>query len=58
MTPEQFTAIREGAGLTKSGLAALLRVTYRSVQHWETGEREISGPVAYLMELLGAKRIP
>ncbi len=55
MTPAQFKAIRERAGLTQSGLAAFLRISdLRSVRRWERGERAISGPVAYLMELLDA----
>lgn len=58
MTPATLKAIRERAGLTQSGLAALFRITLRAVQFYEAGQRPIPGPVAYLAELLDAKRIP
>lgn len=55
MTPAEFKSIRERAGLTQSGIATLLRIDdIRSVRRWEKGERAISGPVCYLMELLDA----
>ncbi len=55
MTPTTFKAIRQRAGLTQSGLAAMLRIAdIRTIRRWETGEREISGPVSILMELLDA----
>ena len=58
MTPAQFHAIRKRAGLTQSGLAALLRIEdLRSIRRYETGERSISGPVSLLMELLDAGRL-
>lgn len=53
MTPTEFKAIRNRAGLTQSQLARLLRVAGpRIVRKWELGEREISGPVSLLMEML------
>jgi DNA-binding transcriptional regulator YiaG len=53
MTPATFKAIRNRAGLTQSGLAALLRISEnRTIRRWEAGEREISGPVTLLMEML------
>jgi len=55
MTPATFKAIRQRAGLTQSGLAAMLRIAdIRTLRRWETGEREISGPVSILMEMLDA----
>ena len=58
LTPHQFKAIRERAGLTQSGLAALLRCSdQRTIRHWEKGTRTISGPVSILMELLDAGEI-
>jgi len=55
MTPATFKAIRQRAGLTQSGLAAMLRIAdIRTIRRWETGEREISGPVSILMEMLDA----
>jgi DNA-binding transcriptional regulator YiaG len=59
MTPATFKRIRQGAGLTQSRLAALLRISdSRAVRRWEAGEREISGPVSILMELLDDGRWP
>lgn len=58
MTPATFKSIRERAGLTQSGLAAILRISdIRTIRKWEAGERAISGPVALLMELLDAGKI-
>ena len=53
MKPEQFKAIRQGAGLTQSRLVAFLRISdVRTIRRWETGEIPVSGPASYLMELL------
>ena len=53
MTPATFKAIRQRAGLTQSGLAAVLRIgDIRTIRRWEAGEREISGPVTLLMEMI------
>lgn len=59
MNPTTFKAIRERAGLTQSGLAARLRISdLRTIRKWEKGEREVSGPVSILMELLDAGKLP
>ncbi len=59
MTPATFKAIRQRAGLTQSGLAAVLRIgDLRTIRRWEAGEREISGPVTILMEMLDDGRLP
>jgi DNA-binding transcriptional regulator YiaG len=58
LTPSTFKSIRERAGLTQSGLAARLRISdLRTIRKWEKGEREISGPVSLLMEMLDAGRL-
>lgn len=58
MTPSTFKSIRQRAGLTQSGLAAVLRVDdLRTIRRYEKGEREISGPVSLLMELLDAGKL-
>jgi DNA-binding transcriptional regulator YiaG len=58
MTPSTFKSIRERAGLTQSGLAALLRVEdLRTIRRYEAGERAISGPVSLLMEMLDDGRL-
>ena len=59
MTPATFKAIRQRAGLTQSGLAALLRIADgRAIRRWEAGERQVSGPVTILMEMLDDGRLP
>lgn len=59
MTPDQFRAIRERAGLSLARLATLLRMSDKKTIHrYETGERAISGPVSILMELLDAGEMP
>jgi DNA-binding transcriptional regulator YiaG len=53
MNPATFKAIRTRAGLSQSGLAALLRVEdVRTIRRYELGERAVSGPVSLLMELI------
>lgn len=56
MTPAEFKSIRHRLGLTQSELAAFLRLSDggRYVRMIEAGERNPSGPVCYLMELLDA----
>ena len=58
MTPTEFRKIREAAGLSVDQLASVLRLASgRSVRRYEDGSREISGPIARLMELLDAGTI-
>ncbi len=52
MSPVTFRAIRQRRELTQAALASVLRSDPRSVRKWEAGDREISGPVSRLMELL------
>lgn len=54
MTPVTFKRIRtERLGMTQTQLAAVLRIDdIRTIRRWEKGDRAISGPVTYLMELL------
>ncbi|MGX7895482.1 helix-turn-helix domain-containing protein [Tsuneonella sp. HG222] len=59
MTASELKSIRERAGLTQSGLAALLRLSdSRTIRRYEDGSREISGPVAMLLEMLDAGELP
>jgi DNA-binding transcriptional regulator YiaG len=59
VTPAEFKSIRQRAGLTQSGLAALLRLKdSRSIRMMESGDRAISGPIGLLMELLDSGRLP
>ncbi len=58
MTPEHFRQIREAAGLSRSQLAAILRIKeVKTIYRYEHGEREISGPVSLLMEMIEDGRL-
>ncbi|TPG52179.1 hypothetical protein [Sphingomonas glacialis] len=53
MTGEEFKTVRTNAGLSLRELGELLRVSdLRSLQRWEDGTKEVSGPVSVLMKLL------
>jgi DNA-binding transcriptional regulator YiaG len=53
VTASEFKAIRNRAGLSQRQLARLLRLSNeRIIRYWEADQREISGPVSLLMELL------
>lgn len=59
MTNKEVQSIRKRAGLTQSGLAALLRITdQRTVRRWETGDIPVSGPASIVMELLDSGELP
>lgn len=58
MTPANFKRIRKKLDLTQTQLAAILRIEdIRTIRRWETGERPVSGPASYLMELLDEGKI-
>lgn len=53
MTPEQFRQIRVAADLSRAQLAKVLRIKeVKTIYRYEHGEREISGPVSLLMEMI------
>lgn len=59
MTHTEVQAIRKRAGLSQTGLAALLRITdQRTVRRWETGEVPISGPASIILEMLDRGELP
>ena len=59
MTPQQIQSIRKRAGLSQSGLAALLRVSdVRTIRRWETGDVPVSGPASIVLELLDRGELP
>lgn len=50
-------AARAALGLSAAGFAKLVRVeSGRTVRRWESGERDIPGPVAVIVEALMASR--
>ena len=51
MKAEEFKKARQRLGLSVSEMAAALRINSpRSIRQYESGEREISGPVSLLVE--------
>jgi hypothetical protein len=53
MTPAELKAARHSLGLSADGFARLVRVeSGRTVRRWESGERDIPGPVIVLLDML------
>ena len=51
MTPTQFRQARKKLGLTQKQMAKRLRLkSDRAIRRYESGEREISGPIELLIE--------
>jgi len=53
---KQWRAQRERAGLTQEQLAAIMGVSVRTLQEWEQGRREPTGPAKALLTI--AQRRP
>jgi len=52
MTPDEFRAMRLKRGLSQKGMAKFLGLkSDRAVRYYESGKREISGPVIRVIEL-------
>lgn len=53
MTPAELKSIRHSLGLSAEAFARLVRVSNgRTVRYWESGERDIPGPVIVIAEAL------
>lgn len=53
MTPAELKSIRQSLGLSAEAFARLVRVeSGRTVRRWESGERDVPGPVTVIAELL------
>lgn len=53
MTATQFKDARIALGLSQNAMAEALGLkTSRAIRQFESGERDVSGPVAKLVELL------
>jgi transcriptional regulator with XRE-family HTH domain len=53
MTPTQFKDARKALGLTQKECAKALGLkTSRAIRQYQTGERQVSGPVAVLVAML------
>lgn len=49
--PKSAREIREKLGLSQSAFSALMGVSLRTVQDWEQGRREPSGPAQSLLRI-------
>jgi DNA-binding transcriptional regulator YiaG len=59
MTPTRIQSIRKQAGLSQTGLAALLRIAdLRTIRRWEKGDVPISGPASVVLEMLDRDELP
>lgn len=58
MTPADFIAIRKAAGLSQTGLAALLGVTRSTVARYEAKERGVRIPHLVDLFMRGLKPWP
>lgn len=53
MTPAQFKDARKTLGLSQNDMAEALGLkTSRAIRQFESGDREVSGPVAKLIAML------
>lgn len=48
---ERIKSLRQALGFSQRELAKEFRVSASAVAHWESGERQISGPVSKLIEI-------
>jgi len=56
---ETVRAIRKQAGLSQTGLAALLGISdIRTIRRWETGDCKVSGPASIVLEMLSSGELP
>lgn len=60
MSPERAVAIREGLGFTLGHMAAILRVSPRTLMRWEGHSQatEIPGPAQVLYEMMERDELP
>jgi DNA-binding transcriptional regulator YiaG len=52
VSPADVRAARERLGMTTQQLAEALECTVRTVQFWESGERNVPGPARVAMRLM------
>ena len=59
MEPKEVQTIRNQAGLSQTGLAALLGISdIRTIRRWETGDCKVSGPATIVLEMLSSGELP
>jgi putative transcriptional regulator len=50
--PNRIVAMRERTGLTQKDFAALVGVSSKTLENWEQGRRQPTGPAAVLLAVL------
>ena len=55
IAPEEIKATRERLGLSQSSFAAMLNVSLRTLQEWEQGRRQPTGPARSLLTIAARK---
>lgn len=51
ITPDEIKATRERIGVSQSSFAAMLNVSTRTLQEWEQGRRQPTGPARSLLAI-------
>ena len=52
LSSEDIRRIRKKCGLSRKEFASLLRVSVKTVEYWENGKTEVSGPLCFALKLL------
>lgn len=55
ISPDEIKATRERIGISQSAFAAMLNVSIRTLQAWEQGRRQPTGPARSLLALAARK---
>ena len=49
---EEIRQLRKKLDFTQKNFAAFANVSVKTVQHWESGKKEVSGPIVALLKIL------
>lgn len=52
LTNQDMKAIRKKLGLTQSEFSAFVNVSVKTIERWESGEKNITGPIVLLVKIL------
>ena len=56
MTSSEFKSVQRELGFTNQKMAAVLRVSLRTVEKWRQGSRSVPGPAEVALALLRGMR--
>jgi DNA-binding transcriptional regulator YiaG len=54
VSPPEVRVLREKIGLSQSEFAGLMQVSIKTLQNWEQGRRNPTGPAAALLKIVAA----